>query len=128
MLAFSDLETRIPQDHPLRTIKQSADDALTALSPTFNDMCAVNGRPSIAPERVLKASLLISLYSVHAGSRAGPAVRALRPRQLEMAQHLSAPAISPEEPPESEMGILQETISRSGSRPTPRLPQDAVSD
>jgi transposase len=64
MLAFIDLETRIPQDHPLRTIRLFADEALAALSPTFDAMYAVDGRPSIPPERLLKASLLISLYSI----------------------------------------------------------------
>ncbi len=63
MLAFIDLETRIPQDHPLRIIRRFADEALAALSPTFGEMYALHGRPSIPPERLLKASLLISLYS-----------------------------------------------------------------
>ena len=63
MLAFIDLETRIPQDHPLRTIRRFADEALASLSPTFDAMYALDGRPSIPPERLLKASLLISLYS-----------------------------------------------------------------
>jgi transposase len=64
MLAFIDLETRVPEDHPLRTIRQFADEALAALSPTFQAMYAMDGRPSIPPERLLKASLLISLYSI----------------------------------------------------------------
>ena len=64
MLAFIDLETRVPPDHPLRTIKAVADRALKALSPEFDRMYAEVGRPSIPPERLLKASLLISLYSV----------------------------------------------------------------
>ena len=64
MLAFVDLEERVPVDHPLRTIKRLADDALADLSPTFDAMYAAGGRPSIAPERLLKASLLIALYSV----------------------------------------------------------------
>jgi transposase len=64
MLAFIDLETRIPLDHPLRTIKYLADEALAELSPLFGGMYAEIGRPSIPPERLLKASLLISLYSV----------------------------------------------------------------
>ena len=64
MLAFIDLETRVPHDHPLRTIKAVADQALKALSPEFDQMYAEVGRPSIPPERLLKASLLISLYSV----------------------------------------------------------------
>jgi transposase len=64
MLAFIDLEERVPTVHPLRTIKRLADEALTDLSPTFDQMYAKDGRPSIPPERLLKASLLIALYSV----------------------------------------------------------------
>ena len=64
MLAFIDLETRIPPEHPLRLIKAVADKALAQLSPEFDRMYADVGRPSIPPERLLKASLLISLYSV----------------------------------------------------------------
>src|SRR5438132_2193571 len=64
MLAFVDLEERVPRNHPLRVIKQFADRALRELSPVFDEMYATGGRPSIPPERLLKASLLISLYSV----------------------------------------------------------------
>lgn len=64
MLAFVDLEERVPLDHPLRTIKQLADTALAALSPQFDRMYAEGGRPSLPPERLLKASLLIDFYSV----------------------------------------------------------------
>jgi transposase len=64
MLAFVDLEERVPPRHPLRTIKQFAECALQELSPVFDAMYGVGGRPSIPPERLLKASLLISLYSV----------------------------------------------------------------
>src|SRR4051794_28023105 len=64
MLAFIDLEERVPIDHPLRAIKRLADAALADLSPTFDAMYRAGGRPSIPPERLLKASLLIALYSV----------------------------------------------------------------
>lgn len=66
MLAFIDPESRIPAKHPLRTIKQFADAALTELSPEFDRIYAADGqgRPSIPPERLLKASLLMSLFSV----------------------------------------------------------------
>ena len=64
MLAFVDLEERVPQDHPLRTIKAVTDEALERLSPEFDRMYSKVGRASIPPERLLKASLLISLYSV----------------------------------------------------------------
>lgn len=64
MLTFIDLEERVPRDHPLRTIRRLADEALGALSAEFDRMYAEVGRPSIPPERLLKASLLISFYSV----------------------------------------------------------------
>jgi transposase len=64
MLAFVDLEERVPPQHPLRVIKQQADRALSGLSSVFDAMYAAGGRPSVPPERVLKASLLIALYSV----------------------------------------------------------------
>ena len=64
MLAFVDLEERVPHDHPLRTIKAVADEALDRLSPEFDRMYSKVGRASVPPERLLKASLLISLYSV----------------------------------------------------------------
>jgi transposase len=64
MLAFVDLEERVPRNHPLRVIKQFADRGLRELSPVFDEMYAAGGRPSIPPERLLKASLLIALYSV----------------------------------------------------------------
>src|SRR5262245_52012292 len=64
MLAFLDPGTRVPPEHPLRTVRQLADEALAELSPLFDRMYAETGRPSIPPERLLKASLLIALYSV----------------------------------------------------------------
>ena len=64
MLAFVDLEERVPADHPLRTIRALADSALLRLSCEFDRMYADVGRPSIPPERLLKSSLLIALYSV----------------------------------------------------------------
>ena len=64
MLPLIDLEERVPTGHPLRTIKRMADEALAQLSPMFDAMDAEVGLPSIPPERLLKASLLIALYSV----------------------------------------------------------------
>ena len=54
----------VPEDHPIRQIKPIVDKALIELSPTFNRMYAETGRPSIPPEHLLKACLLIALYSV----------------------------------------------------------------
>jgi transposase len=64
MLACVDLEERVPAKHPLRTIKRLTDEATTELSPLLDQMYAQVGRPSIPPERLLKASVLIALYSV----------------------------------------------------------------
>ena len=64
MLAIVNLEERVPRDHPLRRIKEVADAALVRLSPVFDRMYARVGRASVPPERLLKASLLIALYSV----------------------------------------------------------------
>ncbi|MCP4036977.1 MAG: transposase, partial [bacterium] len=57
-------ESRVPSDHPLRQIRGLADEALRVLSADFDAMYAEAGRPSVPPERLLKASLLIALYSV----------------------------------------------------------------
>jgi transposase len=64
IIAYINLEKRVPQGHPLRKIKMMADQELTRLSPLFNEMYSHTGRPSIPPERVLKSLLLIALYSV----------------------------------------------------------------
>jgi transposase len=58
------VEQRIPQDHPLRRIKQVTDRVLKNLSPIFDKMYSSVGRPSIPPERLLKASLLMALYTI----------------------------------------------------------------
>src|SRR6266478_1442216 len=55
---------RVPKEHPLRRVKELADKALTQLSALFNEMYSAIGRPSIPPERLLKASLLMALYTV----------------------------------------------------------------
>ena len=57
-------EELVPQEHPIRRIKPLADRVLQGLSPTFSRMYAKGGRPSAPPEHLLKASLLIPLYSV----------------------------------------------------------------
>jgi len=64
IIAYIDLEKRVPQDHPLRKVKPLADQELKRLSPLFNEMYSHTGRPSIPPERILKSLLLIALYSV----------------------------------------------------------------
>lgn len=64
MLTLTGPEKRVPADHPLRAIKVLVDAALAALSKDFDRMYSEVGRPSIAPERLLKATLLMALYTV----------------------------------------------------------------
>ena len=64
MLSLVTAEQLIPEDHPIRRIRPIVDNALRELSPTFNQMYAETGRPSIPPEHLLKGCLLIALYSV----------------------------------------------------------------
>ena len=64
IIAYINLEKRIPREHPLRKIKPMADQELKRLSPLFNEMYSHTGRPSIPPERILKSLLLIALFSV----------------------------------------------------------------
>jgi transposase len=64
MLCLLSPESMVPQDHPLRPIKQMADEVLAELSPLFDEMYATTGRKSIPPERLLKALLLQALFSI----------------------------------------------------------------
>src|SRR5687768_1025571 len=64
MFSYFSPDSRVPTAHPLRSIKGYADTALKSLSHDFEALYASTGRPSIPPERLLKASLLIALYSV----------------------------------------------------------------
>ena len=64
MLSLRTPADRVPSDHPLRRVKELADGALAELSPTLDEMYSDVGRPSIPPERLLKAMLLMALYSV----------------------------------------------------------------
>ncbi len=64
MLSLVTPDQRVPRNHPLRRVKALADEALAALSPTFDAMYSKVGRPSIPPERLLKSTLLMAFYSV----------------------------------------------------------------
>jgi transposase len=64
MFSYISAEQRVPQDHPLRAIRMMADTALKALDQGLGSMYAAMGRPSIAPERLLRALLLQILYTV----------------------------------------------------------------
>lgn len=64
LFAYVDLESRIAKDHPLRLIREIVNEALAGLSETFEKLYAREGRPSIPPERLLRAGLLQLFYSI----------------------------------------------------------------
>ena len=64
MFSYLSPEPRVPGDHPLRAIREIVDAVLGGLSPEFARMYAANGRPSIAPEKLLRALLLQVLYTI----------------------------------------------------------------
>ena len=64
MFSYLSPEERVPAKHPLRPIRLMVDDALQALSPVFSQLYSAYGRPSIPPEKLLRALLLQVLYTV----------------------------------------------------------------
>ena len=64
MFSYVSLEDRVPPDHPLRAIRRITDRALERLSPRFGALYVKFGRPSIPPERLLRALLLQALYTI----------------------------------------------------------------
>src|SRR5262245_36611245 len=64
MFSYVSAEARVPSDHPLRAIRRMADAALARLSPEFSNLSSDIGRPSVAPERLLRALLLQCFYSI----------------------------------------------------------------
>jgi transposase len=64
MFSYVTMEKRIPADHPIRRIRALADRALAQLDAVFDELYSETGRPSIAPERLLRAQLLMLLYSI----------------------------------------------------------------
>ena len=64
LFSYVDLETRVPKHHPRRAIREIVSWALLDLSADFAAMYAPLGRPSIPPEKLLRASLLQAFYTV----------------------------------------------------------------
>lgn len=62
--SYVSLEERVPQDHPLRPIRKAVDEIFRLMNKEFDGLYAKTGRPSIPPERLLRALLLQILYSV----------------------------------------------------------------
>ncbi|HET6347947.1 MAG TPA: IS5 family transposase [Candidatus Krumholzibacteria bacterium] len=64
VFSYISAEQRVPKDHPPRAIREMVDEVLRELSPRFSQIYSKQGRPSIAPEKLLRALLLQVLYSV----------------------------------------------------------------
>ena len=64
LFSYVSCEARVPSDHPLRAVRAIVDEALEVLSPTFDRLYSKTGRPSIAPEKLLRALLLQAFYGI----------------------------------------------------------------
>src|ERR1700751_920522 len=64
LFSYVDLGARVGKDHPLRTIRSVVNAALAGLSGEFSALYAQLGRPSIPPEKLLRAMLLQAFYSI----------------------------------------------------------------
>jgi transposase len=64
MFSYVSLEQRVPSNHPLRQLQPMVNQALAELSPRFEELYSRVGRPSIAPEKLLRALLLQVLYTI----------------------------------------------------------------
>src|SRR5215467_5307298 len=69
LFSYVDLEDRVPAKHPLRLIRRIVNDVLRALDGEFAKLYADSGRPSIAPERLLRALLLQAFYTIRSESQ-----------------------------------------------------------
>ncbi len=64
MFSYVSAEQRVPSDHPLRTIRRLVDEVLRDMSKEFDGLYAKVGRPSVPPERLLRAQLLQLFYAI----------------------------------------------------------------
>lgn len=64
LFSYVDLEERVPKTHPLRLIRRIVNEVLVGLDREFSELYAAEGRPSIAPERLLRALLLQAFYTI----------------------------------------------------------------
>src|SRR5580704_15618178 len=64
MFSYLSPEQRVRKDHPLRAVRVQVDEVLKKLSPLFDEMYSTTGRPSIPPEKLVRALLLQMLYSI----------------------------------------------------------------
>jgi transposase len=75
LFSYVDLEARVSSDHPLRVIRAFADEVLVGMSAKFERGYSRIGRPSIAPERLMRALLLQAFYSIRITPGGVPSAR-----------------------------------------------------
>jgi hypothetical protein len=90
MFSYVSPEQRVPTEHPLRALRAMMDDILKEMSPRFAKLYADTGRPSIPPERLLRALLLQILYTVRSERLLMPATMKGDPRDetADIARHI----------------------------------------
>jgi transposase len=64
LLSYVDLEARVGEDHPLRTMRSAVNEALASLSGEFRALYSRSGRPSIPRKKLLRAMLLQAFYTI----------------------------------------------------------------
>lgn len=69
LFSYGSLEQRIPASHPLRPIRLTVDTVLRELGPRFDELYSPKGRPSVPPEKLLRALLVMVLYSIRSERR-----------------------------------------------------------
>ena len=62
IFSYVSLEQRVPAEHPLRPVRKIVDEIFRGMSKQFDELYSATGRPSIAPERLVRALLLQILY------------------------------------------------------------------
>jgi transposase len=102
----------VPQDHPIRQVKPIVDRALAELSPTFNQMYARLGRPSIPQEHLLKGCLLIALYSIRSERQFCECLQYDLLFKWFLDLNIMGPAFDPSTFPKNKVRLLEHQVSR----------------
>jgi hypothetical protein len=89
MFSYVSLQQRVPKDHPLRAVRKLTDTVLRTLGPELDALYADSGRPSIAPEYILRALLLQVFYSVGADKAYDSKDFVRTVRELNVAPHVT---------------------------------------
>ena len=112
MLAVADAGELIPQGHPIRRVRPVVESALVRLEPAFASMYAEIGRPSIPPERLLKASLLMALYSIRSERQLCEQLQYNLLFKWFLGMNVQEPAFSPTSFSKNRKRLLRQRVTR----------------